>query len=61
MFSLICTFIWVSQEDQKRREEKDERKRKYNVKYNDDVTQEEMEAYRMKRILHDDPMKDFLN
>lgn len=51
----------LKKEDQKRREEKDERKRKYNVKYNDDVTPEEMEAYRMKRVLHDDPMKDFLN
>lgn len=51
----------LKKEDQKKREERDERKRKYNVKYNDDVTPEEMEAFRMKRVLHDDPMKDFLN
>jgi hypothetical protein len=25
------------------------------------VTAEDMEAYRMKRVLHDDPMKDFLH
>lgn len=43
------------------REEKDERKRKYNVKWNDNVTAEDMEAYRMKRVRDDDPMKDFLN
>lgn len=49
-----------AQETAKRKEEKDERKRKYNVKYDNDVTQEEMEAYRMKKIHHDDPMKDFL-
>jgi pre-mRNA-processing factor SLU7 len=28
--------------------------------YLNQVTQEEMEAYRMKKVLHDDPMKDFL-
>ncbi|XVF66483.1 hypothetical protein PTKIN_Ptkin10aG0039200 [Pterospermum kingtungense] len=51
----------LKKEDEKRREEKDERKRKYNVKWNDEVTAEDMEAYRMKKIHHDDPMKDFLN
>lgn len=51
----------LKKEDEKRREEKDERKRKYNVRWNDEVTAEEMEAYRMKKIHHDDPMKDFLN
>ncbi|CAA2970303.1 pre-mRNA-splicing factor SLU7 [Olea europaea subsp. europaea] len=52
----------LKKEDERRRgEEKDERKRKYNVKWNNDVTPEEMEAYRMKRVHHDDPMKDFLN
>ncbi|KAI3726682.1 hypothetical protein L1987_66482 [Smallanthus sonchifolius] len=51
----------LKKEDKRRKEEKDERKRKYNVKWNDDVTTEDMEAYRMKRVHHDDPMKDFLN
>ncbi|KAJ7254939.1 hypothetical protein O6H91_Y416800 [Diphasiastrum complanatum] len=46
--------------DERMREEKDERKRKYNITYNDEVTAEDMEAYRMKRIHHDDPMKEFL-
>ncbi|KAK4772085.1 hypothetical protein SAY86_013860 [Trapa natans] len=31
------------------------------VRYNDEVTAEEMEAYRMKKMHHDDPMKDFLH
>ncbi|KAL5061303.1 hypothetical protein RYX36_032907, partial [Vicia faba] len=39
----------LKKEDQRKREEKDERKRKYNVKWNDEVTQEDMEAYRMKK------------
>lgn len=51
----------LKKEEEKRREETDERKRKYNVKYNDEVTPEEMEAYRMKRVHKDDPMKDFLH
>ncbi|KAB2061956.1 hypothetical protein ES319_A10G121300v1 [Gossypium barbadense] len=51
----------LKKEDERRREEKDERKRKYNVRWNDEVTAEEMEAYRMKKVHHDDPMKDFLN
>ncbi|PWA75941.1 pre-mRNA splicing Prp18-interacting factor [Artemisia annua] len=47
---------------QKRKgEEKDERKRKYNVKWDDQVTAEDMEAYRMTKICHEDPMKDFIN
>ncbi|GMN48980.1 hypothetical protein TIFTF001_018142 [Ficus carica] len=50
----------LKKEDERRREEKDERKRKYNVKWNDEVTAEDMEAYRMKKVHHDDPMKDFL-
>ncbi|XP_047341276.1 pre-mRNA-splicing factor SLU7 [Impatiens glandulifera] len=48
-------------EEERKTEEKNERKRKYNVKWNDQVTNEDMEAYRMKRLHHDDPMKDFLN
>ncbi|KAL0918261.1 hypothetical protein M5K25_010260 [Dendrobium thyrsiflorum] len=52
-------------EDQRKKEEKDERKRKYNVKWSDEgdmqVTAEDMDAYRLKRIHHDDPMKDFLH
>ncbi|XP_020979695.1 pre-mRNA-splicing factor SLU7 [Arachis ipaensis] len=51
----------LKKEDQRKREEKDERKRKYNVRWNDEVTAEDMEAYRMKRVHHDDPMKDFLH
>ncbi|XWS13850.1 hypothetical protein CRYUN_Cryun36dG0074200 [Craigia yunnanensis] len=51
----------LKKEEERRREEKDERKRKYNVRWNDEVTAEQMEAYRMKKIHHDDPMKDFLN
>ncbi|KAI4318030.1 hypothetical protein L6164_025842 [Bauhinia variegata] len=51
----------LKKEDELMKEEKDERKRKYNVKWNDEVTPEEMEAYRMKKIHRDDPMKDFLS
>lgn len=51
----------LKKEDQRKREEKDERKRKYNVKWNDEVTQEDMEAYRMKKVHHDDPMSKFMN
>jgi len=51
----------LKKEDERRREEKDERKRKCNVKWNDEVIAEDMEAYRMKKIHHDDPMKDFLH
>lgn len=51
----------LKKEDQRKREEKDERKRKYNVRWNDEVTAEDMEAYRMKRVHHDDPMRDFLH
>ncbi|MBA0749553.1 hypothetical protein Gogos_003467 [Gossypium gossypioides] len=51
----------LKKEDERRREERDERKRKYNVRWNDEVTAEEMEAYWMKKVHHDDPMKDFLN
>lgn len=40
----------------------DERKRPYNSLKGDyrEVTEEEMEAYHMKRRQEDDPMKDFL-
>ncbi|KAI5066200.1 hypothetical protein GOP47_0018824 [Adiantum capillus-veneris] len=51
----------LKREDEKKREEKDERKRKYNVTWNDQVTVEDMEAYRMKKVHFDDPMKDFLH
>ncbi|CAI5986210.1 unnamed protein product [Closterium sp. NIES-64] len=40
-------------------EEKDERKRKYNVRHDDEVTAEDMEVYRLKRVHYDDPMKDY--
>ncbi|KAM0966636.1 hypothetical protein ACFX2J_022177 [Malus domestica] len=51
----------LKKEDERKTEEKDERKRKYNVKWDDKVTPGEMEAYRKKKIHHDDPMKDFLH
>ncbi|XP_074316646.1 pre-mRNA-splicing factor SLU7-like [Silene latifolia] len=50
----------LKKEDKRKREETDERKRKFNVNYDDSVTPEEMEAYRMKKVHHDDPMKEFL-
>jgi pre-mRNA-processing factor SLU7 len=51
----------LKKEDERKREEKDERKRKYNVRWSDEVTAEDMEAYRMKKVHHDVPMKDFLH
>uniref|UniRef100_A0A7N0VJ13 Pre-mRNA-splicing factor SLU7 n=1 Tax=Kalanchoe fedtschenkoi TaxID=63787 RepID=A0A7N0VJ13_KALFE len=51
----------LKKEDKRKKEERDERKRKCNVKWNDEVTAEDMEAYRMKRVHHDDPMKDLLH
>ncbi|WOL18966.1 pre-mRNA-splicing factor SLU7 [Canna indica] len=51
----------LKKEDERKKEERDDRKRKYNVKWDDQVTVEDMEAYRMKKIHHDDPMKDFLH
>lgn len=51
----------LKKEDERKKEEKDERKRKYNVQWNDQITPEEMEAYRMKRIHEDDPMKNLLH
>ncbi|KAI9181289.1 hypothetical protein LWI29_026115 [Acer saccharum] len=51
----------LKKEDERKKVEKDERKRKYNVKWNDEVTAEDMEAYRMKKVHHDDPMRDFLH
>lgn len=89
-FVLQLYFCCIVQENDRKKEEKDERKRKYNVTWNDEVlylppllnlhygfciftgyslifllqfqvTPEEMEAYRMKKIHHDDPMKNFLH
>ncbi|KAM0988825.1 hypothetical protein ACFX2A_012943 [Malus domestica] len=51
----------LKNEDDRRTEEKDERKRKYNVKSDNEVTPEEMEVYRMKKIRHGDPMKEFVH
>lgn len=51
----------LKKEDERKREHKDERKRKYNVSWNDEVTAEEKEAYRMKKFHHDYPMKYFLH
>jgi len=43
--------------------EKDDRKRGYNSRTKDDynVTEEDLEAYRLKRLRSEDPMKDFLD
>ncbi|KAK2643649.1 hypothetical protein Ddye_018844 [Dipteronia dyeriana] len=49
------------QEDGRKKEETDERKRKYNVKWDDEITAEDMEAYRMKKIHRDGPMMEFLH
>lgn len=43
------------------KEEKDERKRRYNVTHSNEVTLEEQEAYRRKKVHFDDPMKDLLS
>ncbi|TXG72319.1 hypothetical protein EZV62_000898 [Acer yangbiense] len=51
----------LKKEDERKKEENDERKRKYNVKWDDEITAEDMEAYRMKKIHRDDPMKEFLH
>lgn len=51
----------LRKENERKKEERDERKRKYNVSWNDEVTPEDMEAYRMTRVHHDDPMKNFLH
>ncbi|KAF6156895.1 hypothetical protein GIB67_000435 [Kingdonia uniflora] len=51
----------LKKEDERKKEERDERKRKYNVRWNDEVTAEDMEAYRMKKVHHDDPMRDLLH
>jgi len=42
--------------------EKDERKRQYNSLGKDDynVTEEDLEAYNLKRFRSEDPMKDFI-
>ncbi|GBG92225.1 hypothetical protein CBR_g54768 [Chara braunii] len=51
----------LKREDERMKEEKDERKRRYNsLHVNDTVTAEDMEAYRIKRIHSEDPMKDFI-
>ncbi|CAH2051104.1 unnamed protein product [Thlaspi arvense] len=49
----------LKNEDERKKEEKDERKRKCNVNYSNEATQEEIEAYRVKRVHHEDPMKKF--
>ena len=53
----------LEKEDERQRngEEKDERKRGYNVTYDADVTEEEMEAFRMKRARAEDPMANFVD
>eukprot|EP00245_Coleochaete_scutata_P011445 TRINITY_DN4243_c0_g2_i1.p1 TRINITY_DN4243_c0_g2~~TRINITY_DN4243_c0_g2_i1.p1 ORF type:complete len:538 (-),score=159.09 TRINITY_DN4243_c0_g2_i1:237-1850(-) len=44
------------EEERAKNTERDERKRKYNVTYTNEVTEEEMEAYRLTRTHYDDPM-----
>jgi len=46
----------------KTRVEKDERKRQFNARERSDynVTDEDMEAYRLKRLRSEDPMRDFI-
>ncbi|GAU25823.1 hypothetical protein TSUD_30870 [Trifolium subterraneum] len=51
----------LNKEDERKAEEKDERKHMYNVIWNDEVTPQEIKAYHMKKIHHDDSMKDFLH
>eukprot|EP00899_Mesostigma_viride_P024396 jgi/Mesvir1/5140/Mv15286-RA.1 len=46
----------LEKEDANKFVESDDRKRKYNVRYDTEVTPEEMEAYRMRRTRADDPM-----
>jgi len=35
---MVTAHVLLGQEDERKREEKDERKRKYNVRWNDEVT-----------------------
>jgi pre-mRNA-processing factor SLU7 len=35
---MFIAHVLLGQEDERKREEKDERKRKYNVRWNDEVT-----------------------
>jgi pre-mRNA-processing factor SLU7 len=35
---MVIAHVLLGQEDERKREEKDERKRKYNVRWNDEVT-----------------------
>eukprot|EP00850_Spirogloea_muscicola_P020951 SM000232S07921 [mRNA] locus=s232:4658:8755:- [translate_table: standard] len=51
----------LKKEEVRSNEETDERKRKYNVISSDEVTAEEMEAYRLKKSHFDDPMKGYLD
>jgi len=55
----------LEKEDRKRRQQDDDdddddRKRKYNSMKSAEVTDEEMEAYKMKKIRSDDPMANFM-
>ncbi|CAN7999507.1 unnamed protein product [Ixodes pacificus] len=59
---VICTCLQAMEEfDQDQKQETDERKRKYNSMYEIKApTEEEMEAYFLKRKRDDDPMASFL-
>jgi len=50
-----------AEKKEKKRHERDERKRKYNSLASDDVTAEEMEAYRIKKVRADDPMANYVD
>jgi len=54
--------LLTEEELSKKGVEKDERKRQYNSRGKDDynVTEEDLEAYKLKRLRSEDPMKDFL-
>lgn len=65
--TFCCLFKALRKEERHQQEAErllaiDERKRPYNSLKGDnlDVTEEELEAYRLKRQQQDDPMKDFL-
>jgi len=54
--------LQAEEELKKTVQEKDERKRKYNSLSRDDykVTDEDMEAYNLKRVHSEDPMKEYI-
>lgn len=55
----LAKALQKADKQQRKAFERDERKRKYNSLREDDVTAEEMEAYRMKKVRADDPMANY--